>query len=360
MNERSELAPAAALFHSLADPVRLAIVQRLACGEARVVDLTGELGLAQSTVSKHLACLRDCRLVDYRAEGRQSFYFVARPELLDLLRSAEQLLAATGQAVALCPVYGLGRTPGSGSHMTALTLGPSPRRRAVLRRRIRLLVAATITYNVVEAIVAITAGTARLLHGADRVRPGLGHRGRLRRRGRLAVLRRRPREPGEGRAAHHRAVVLRPGRLRHRRRRPRADRHRRGRALHRGPGAGRAQPGRHAAAVAAQRRAGRELGSASAVADSKQTLLCTYLSAVLLVGLALNSLFGWSWADPIAALVIAAVAVKEGREAWRGDACCARPPDHERPRPLRGHRARRARRVRVRPRLLRRLLRSAT
>jgi divalent metal cation (Fe/Co/Zn/Cd) transporter len=57
----------------------------------------------------------------------------------------------------------------------------------------------------------------------------------------------------------------------------------------------------------AQRRAGRELGSASAVADSKQTLLCTYLSGVLLVGLLLNSLFGWSWADPIVALVIAAV-----------------------------------------------------
>ncbi|MEU6206123.1 cation transporter, partial [Micromonospora musae] len=75
----------------------------------------------------------------------------------------------------------------------------------------------------------------------------------------------------------------------------------------------------------AQRRAGRELGSRSAVADSKQTLLCTYLSAVLLVGLGVNSLFGWSWADPIAALVIAAVAVKEGREAWRGDACCAVP-----------------------------------
>ena len=74
---------------------------------------------------------------------------------------------------------------------------------------------------------------------------------------------------------------------------------------------------------AAQRRAGRELGSASAVADSKQTLLCTYLSAVLLVGLALNSLFGWSWADPIAALVIAGLAFKEGREAWRGDNCCS-------------------------------------
>ncbi len=72
----------------------------------------------------------------------------------------------------------------------------------------------------------------------------------------------------------------------------------------------------------AQRRAGRELGSCSAVADSKQTLLCTYLSAVLLAGLLLNSLLGWSWADPVAALVIAVVAVREGREAWRGDSCC--------------------------------------
>jgi divalent metal cation (Fe/Co/Zn/Cd) transporter len=72
----------------------------------------------------------------------------------------------------------------------------------------------------------------------------------------------------------------------------------------------------------AQRRAGRELGSASAVADSKQTLLCTYLSGVLLLGLVLNSLFGWSWADPVVALVIAAVAVKEGRGAWQGHHCC--------------------------------------
>jgi DNA-binding transcriptional ArsR family regulator len=107
---REELTPAAALFRSLADPVRLVILQRLAVGEARVVDLTGQLELAQSTVSKHLACLRDCGLVDYRAEGRQSFYFVARPELLDLLRSAEALLAATGSAVALCPAYGDGAT----------------------------------------------------------------------------------------------------------------------------------------------------------------------------------------------------------------------------------------------------------
>ncbi|HKH05384.1 MAG TPA: metalloregulator ArsR/SmtB family transcription factor [Acidimicrobiales bacterium] len=107
---REELTPAAVLFRSLADPVRLVILQRLAVGEARVVDLTGHLELAQSTVSKHLACLRDCGLVDYRAEGRQSFYFVARPELLDLLRSAEALLAATGSAVALCPAYGDGAT----------------------------------------------------------------------------------------------------------------------------------------------------------------------------------------------------------------------------------------------------------
>lgn len=71
----------------------------------------------------------------------------------------------------------------------------------------------------------------------------------------------------------------------------------------------------------AERRAGRELGSATAVADSKQTLLCTYLSAAVLIGLVLNSLLGWWWADAIAGLVIAAFAVREGIEAWRGDAC---------------------------------------
>jgi divalent metal cation (Fe/Co/Zn/Cd) transporter len=72
----------------------------------------------------------------------------------------------------------------------------------------------------------------------------------------------------------------------------------------------------------AQRRTGRALGSQAVVADSTQTLLCTYLSAVLLVGLLLNATLGWSWADPLAGLVIAAVAVKEGREAWRGEGCC--------------------------------------
>lgn len=72
-----------------------------------------------------------------------------------------------------------------------------------------------------------------------------------------------------------------------------------------------------------ERRTGRELGSASAVADSRQTLICSYLSAALLLGLVLNSTLGWAWADSIAALVIAALAVREGVQAWRGDACCA-------------------------------------
>jgi ArsR family transcriptional regulator, cadmium/lead-responsive transcriptional repressor len=97
---------AVALFRSLSDATRLAVVQRLANGEARVSDLVAKLGLAQSTVSAHVACLRDCGLVVGRPEGRQVFYALTRPELLDLLSSAETLLAATGNAVALCPRYG--------------------------------------------------------------------------------------------------------------------------------------------------------------------------------------------------------------------------------------------------------------
>lgn len=72
----------------------------------------------------------------------------------------------------------------------------------------------------------------------------------------------------------------------------------------------------------AQRRTGKALGSNAVVADSTQTLLCTYMSAVLLAGLVLNATLGWSWADPVAGLVIAAVAVREGLEAWRGEGCC--------------------------------------
>ena len=98
--------PAVALFRSLGDETRLRIVTRLAGGEARVVDLTGELGLAQSTVSKHLACLRGCGLVDYRAEGRQSFYALTRPELMDLLQAAEGVLAAVGATEGPRPASG--------------------------------------------------------------------------------------------------------------------------------------------------------------------------------------------------------------------------------------------------------------
>ncbi len=103
---RVELAPAVALFRSLADPARLAIVRRLAGGEARVVDMVGELGLAQATVSAHLACLRDCGLVASRPVGRASLFRLTRPELGELLTAAEAVLAATGSAVALCPEWG--------------------------------------------------------------------------------------------------------------------------------------------------------------------------------------------------------------------------------------------------------------
>ena len=109
-----DLGSAVALFHSLSDPTRLSIVRRLAAdGEARVVDLMSELGLAQSTVSAHVACLRDCGLVVGRPQGRQIFYSLTRPELMDLLAAAESLLAATGNAVALCPVYGTDAAAGT-------------------------------------------------------------------------------------------------------------------------------------------------------------------------------------------------------------------------------------------------------
>src|ERR1700722_4051395 len=105
--ERVELAPAAGLFRSLGDPARLVIVRRLAAGPARVTDLTAALGLAQSTVSKHLACLRDCGLGTSEHAWRASVFRLAQPALGDMLTAAEAVLAATGSAVALCPVYGL-------------------------------------------------------------------------------------------------------------------------------------------------------------------------------------------------------------------------------------------------------------
>jgi len=204
----------------------------------------------------------------------------------------------------------------------APAVSPDVERRAVLSRRIRLFVAATITYNVVEAVVAITAGnaassTALIGFGLDSVIEvasatavawqfsGSDHEARERTALKIIAL-----------SFFALAVYVAVESVR---------------ALTGAEVAGHSTAGIILAAVslvvmpvlsAAQRRAGRELGSASAVADSKQTLLCTYLSGVLLVGLLLNSLFGWSWADPVVALAIAAVAVKEGREAWRGDHCC--------------------------------------
>ncbi|WP_071287344.1 cation diffusion facilitator family transporter [Mycolicibacterium llatzerense] len=199
-------------------------------------------------------------------------------------------------------------------------------RRQVLTRRIRLLVAATISYNVIEAAVALTAGaqassTALIGFGLDSVievssaaavawqfsKPD--HEAREKAALRIIAL------SFFALAAYVSVESVR--------------------ALF-----GYAEPrpsivGIVLAAVSlavmpllswAQRRTGRELGSRSAVADSKQTLLCTYLSAVLLVGLGLNSLFGWSWADPIAGLAIAAVAIREGREAWKGRNCCGPMP----------------------------------
>ena len=109
----------AALFHGLADRSRLAILRQLADGEKRVVDLTDALGLAQGTVSGHLACLRDCGLIVGRPEGRQMFYSIAHPELMDLLAAAERVLALTGEAVELCPNYGYATTtPAESTHAT--------------------------------------------------------------------------------------------------------------------------------------------------------------------------------------------------------------------------------------------------
>lgn len=107
VDEKQALTAAACLFHGFSDPSRLAIVRHLALGEHRVVDLTEHLGLAQSTVSKHLACLKDCGLVTSRAEGRASIWSLNHQQtVMDVLASAERLLALTGDAVALCPNFG--------------------------------------------------------------------------------------------------------------------------------------------------------------------------------------------------------------------------------------------------------------
>ena len=207
-------------------------------------------------------------------------------------------------------------------------MATSSARRAVLARRVRWLVAATISYNAVEAAVAITAGTA----ASSTALLGFGLDSVIEVSSAATVAWQFSARDPARRAARERTAlriiavsffvlagyiaVESVGTLL-------------------GAGAAEHSPaGLVLAAVSlavmpglsyAQRRAGRQLGSSTAVADSKQTLLCTYLSAVLLVGLGLNSLFGWSWADPLAALVIAALAVKEGIQAWRGDMCCTVP-----------------------------------
>ncbi|MGW6686890.1 cation diffusion facilitator family transporter [Streptomyces sp. NPDC054961] len=213
--------------------------------------------------------------------------------------------------------------------MASISFGPAPARRDLLARRIRLLVAATITYNVIEAVIAITAGTI----ASSTALVGFGLDSVIEISSAAAVAWQFSAREHEVREAREKtalriiavsffALAFYVG----------VDSVR---AL---TGTGEAEhslTGVVLAAVslavmpflsAAQRRAGRELGSASAVADSKQTLLCTYLSAVLLAGLLANMLLGWAWADPIAALVIATVAVKEGRDAWRGESCCGPMP----------------------------------
>ena len=106
--EATALTAAACLFYGFSDPSRLAILQHLSLGEHRVVDLTAHLGLAQSTVSKHLACLRDCGLVTSRPQGRASVFSLVHPEALsDLLAAAERMLALTGDAVTLCANHGV-------------------------------------------------------------------------------------------------------------------------------------------------------------------------------------------------------------------------------------------------------------
>ncbi|GAA4433709.1 cation transporter [Actinokineospora soli] len=195
-------------------------------------------------------------------------------------------------------------------------------RRVVLVRRVRLLVAATITYNVIEAVVALTAGTiasstALIAFGLDSIIEvasatavawqfsSSDHESRERVALRVIAV------SFFALAAYVAVESVR--------------------TLVGGEAADHSPIGIALAAVSltvmpflslAQRRAGRELGSASAVADSKQTWLCTWLSAVLLIGLLLNSTLHWWWADPAAALIIAAAAVREGREAWRGNHCC--------------------------------------
>ncbi len=205
--------------------------------------------------------------------------------------------------------------------MPAPLATPTPRH-ALLARRIRLLVGATITYNVIEAVIALAEGT----RASSSALIGFGLDSVIEVSSAAAVAWQfSARDPETREKAALRFIAFSFFAL----------------AVYvsvdavlslLGMGQARHSPigiGLAAASLVimpllswAQRRTGRELGSRSAVADSKQTLLCTYLSAILLVGLVFNGLLGWSWADPVAALAIAAIAVREGVNAWRGDTCC--------------------------------------
>ena len=101
----TEIQVASKLFNGFADRTRLAILVELAGGECRVTDLVRTLEGSQGNISGHLACPKECGLVLDRPEGRQVFYRIACPEVYDVLRSAEALLAVTGQAIELCPNF---------------------------------------------------------------------------------------------------------------------------------------------------------------------------------------------------------------------------------------------------------------
>lgn len=109
LDELAAVRAAACLFRGMGDPARVGILRHLLLGEHNVAELTAHLQLAQSTVSKHLACLRECGLVQSRPVGRASVFSVRHPEaVLAMFAAAEQLLAATGDAVVLCPISGDG------------------------------------------------------------------------------------------------------------------------------------------------------------------------------------------------------------------------------------------------------------
>ena len=204
---------------------------------------------------------------------------------------------------------------------TVLSSGPSAQRRRQLGRRAQLLAGASVTYNLIECVVAVLAGAAAssvalIGFGLDSlVEVGSGVVILWQFRHPLPETREKQALRYIGLSFFALAAYVTFESVR---------------SL---LGAQAATPSGLGIGIAvaslaimptlswAQRRTGRELGSGSVVADSKQTLLCTYLSAVLLLGLLVNAFFGWSWADAVAGLVIAAVAIREGVEAWRGEGC---------------------------------------